>query len=522
MTTRATEPAHSLLYNPASLGTQEYPHVEEILESVDTCLANRFNNSQKDVFKKSFNNRVTLLWGPPGTGKTTVLAGIVLGWIEKANKDNTPICIGLGSSNWTAIDNLLIEIVKLITRRRKTKGDFSLAVEVNRVRSGLGDVFEYEGINDLITGDAEAKKLTREMDKPTKCLVVGSTWKQFYNLSKGDNYRNPAESKKWFDLLLIDEASQVKVSHASAYFLLLKDAANVVFAGDDKQLGPIFGFEMEDHSDGLFDCIYTYMKDTHKIVPSQIIDNYRSNDHITSWPNQRFYENKLNPIYAKKRLSITLPSTKPSNWPKALIWNDNYLEIMNPDNPIVVITYPAQTFTVFNPFEAQIITALTWLYRFSADKKIIDQKFYEEHLGIVTPHRAQRSNIQSLLTKHSGIEANSAIVVDTVDRFQGQERDLILASYTVADKDFVTSEEAFILDPRRFNVSLTRAKNKFIMLISDAILQHLPSDKQVAIDAAHIQLFVEKYCIPIKQIDLGYHEVNGTTKNIHCTLRTLK
>jgi len=516
-----TEPAHSLLYNPKSLVNHTNTNVEEVLKIVDSSLTNNFNESQKLVFKSSFNERVTLLWGPPGTGKTTVLAGIVLGWIENAQKENTPICIGIGSNNWTAIDNLLVEISKLTKQRKEKLNDFNIDVEISRVRSKSGEMFHYDGINDLEVGKAQTNQLARQMDSPTKCLVVGSTWKQFYNLTKDGDWRASANPKKWFDLLLIDEASQVKVSHAAAYFLLLKESANVVFAGDDKQLGPIFGFQLEDHSDGLFDCIYTYMKETHEIEPKQIIDNYRSNDHITSWPNQRFYENKLNPIYAKKRLEITLPTQKPIGWPEGLLWSDCYLEILNPKLPIVVISYPSQTFTVFNPFEAHIVAALTCLYRLSFDNSIHDTKFYEDHLGIVTPHRAQRSNIQNLLTKFSNIDANSSIVVDTVDRFQGQERDLIISSYTVADKDFVNSEEAFILDPRRFNVSLTRAKSKFIMLISDSILQHLPSDKDIATDAAHIQLFVEKYCKTIKNITLSFIDQNGKILPIQCKLKSI-
>lgn len=514
-----TEPAHSLLYDPKTLSNNSVNNIDHILDLVNESLINGFNESQKIVFKNSFVDRVTLLWGPPGTGKTTVLAGIVLGWIEKAQIESSPICIGIGSSNWTAIDNLLIEVTKLTKQRIAQKGAYNIEVNISRLTSGLGEPMGYQGIDDIKREDAGP--LIQEMEAPTSCTVIGSTWKQFYNLSKGADWRlkNPASPKKWFDLLLIDEASQVKVSHAAAYFLLMKESANVVFAGDDKQLGPIFGFQMEDHSEGLFDCIYTYMKETHKIEPKQIIDNYRSNDHITSWPNQRFYESKLNPIFSKKRLAITLPTQRPLEWPESILWNDSYLEIMNPERPIIVITYPHQTFTVFNPFESQIVAALTCLYRMSLDDSIHDTKFYEEHLGIVTPHRAQRSNIQNLLTKFSGIEANSSIVVDTVDRFQGQERDLIIASYTVADKDFVNSEEEFILDPRRFNVSLTRAKSKFIMLVCDSILQHLPSDKDIAANAAHIQLFAEKHCKPLKRIELSYVNNSGVITPISCQMR---
>ncbi len=70
--------------------------------------------------------------------------------------------------------------------------------------------------------------------------------------------------------------------------------------------------------------------------------------------------------------------------------------------------------------------------------------------------------------------------VDTVDRFQGQESNLIIASYTVADRDFVVSEVEFILDPPRFNVTLAMARGKFIMFVSVAVFGHLPSNPEVA------------------------------------------
>ena len=111
--------------------------------------------------------------------------------------------------------------------------------------------------------------------------------------------------------------------------------------------------------------------------------------------------------------------------------------------------------------------------------------------------------------------------VDTVNRFQGQERDLILSSYVVADRDFVASEDAFILSPRRFNVTLTRARSKFVMIISDALLQYLPSDPDVARDAARLQLFAEQYCSSVcDTIDLPLFE-HGALSTMRCKLRGL-
>jgi hypothetical protein len=85
--------------------------------------------------------------------------------------------------------------------------------------------------------------------------------------------------------------------------------------------------------------------------------------------------------------------------------------------------------------------------------------------------------------------------------------------------DFVASEDAFILSPRRFNVTLTRARSKFVMLISDALLQYLPSDPDVARDAAHLQLFAEQYCSSVcDTIDLPFFE-RGALSTMRCKLR---
>ena len=513
------EPAYSLIYDHNKLKNVSIDiDKDNILEKVSESLKNPLNESQEAVFKYSFENRITLLWGPPGTGKTTTIAGIVLAWIEYALENNINLNIGIGSSNWTAIDNLLNEIDSLIVNRVKIKEDFTSPVELNRIRSDSRDDYNHDRINDIVVYSQEASDLKFKLDSNSSITVNGSTWKQLYNLSKsrrGDN----ATDRKWFDLFLIDEASQVKVEHAAGYFLFLKEDAMLILAGDDRQLGPIHGFQMEDSSNGLFDCIYSFMKESHNIAPQAIIDNYRSNFSINDWPNKRFYEEQLNSKNPDNRLELNLSGGKPSDWPADIIWNDEYLDILNPKNPITVITYPSSIHTVSNPFEAQIISALCCLYRLALGSEISENEFIKNKIGIVTPHRAQRSLIQNILIQ-SDINIENGGFIDTVDRFQGQERDLILSSYTVSDKDFVSSEDEFILDPRRFNVSLTRAKSKFVMIISDSLIDYLPNDKKIAEDSSHLQMFVAKFCEKEKEITLDFIEGDNKT-SVPCKIRTV-
>ncbi len=520
-----TEPAHSILYDPASLARVEnIPDADSLLQTITPSLKNPFNSRQQEAFKSSLAERVLLLWGPPGTGKTTVLAGIILGRLENANATGKPVCVGIGASNYNAIDNVLIEVTELIERRIQQAGNFHLPLTIARVRGDHSQPPRDDRIADIPRRSEDGSRLAKELQAPESCIVVGGTWMQFGKLCEAHS-ENELPVSEWFDLLIIDEASQLEVSSAAAYFLLLRENANIILAGDHKQLGPIYGFEIREQGEALFDCIFTYLQKAHGLKPVALDQNYRTNDEIAGWPRQRFYHQGYHAFHPKRRLEITIPdyrNTAPPGWPEQLPWSNEYLRIINPEWPVVVLTYDATTYTLSNPFEAQMVAALSYLYRGilnEQEAKPDDKEFWKQCLGIVTPHRAQMSNIRNRLVEAAGMPMNPPPFVDTVDRFQGLERDLMIASYTVADRDFVRSEEEFILNPRRFNVTLTRARSKFIMFVSDAIIQHLPSDAEVARDAAHIQLFVESYCSDFNEkIELPFFD-NGSMSLISCRLK---
>jgi hypothetical protein len=267
------------------------------------------------------------------------------------------------------------------------------------------------------------------------------------------------------------------------------------------------------------------MQETHDVEPIMLEKNYRTNVEIGDWPKLRFYSEGYEAFHPQRRLQITLPNygpNPPPGWPPSLSWNPEYLRILDPALPVAVITYDARTYTLSNPFEAQMVAGLSYLYRrilIESGAYRGDEDFWLERLTIVTPHRAQMATIRNLLVDAAGMPVDPPPFVDTVDRVQGQERDLIVASYAVADRDFIRAEEGFILEPRRFNVTLTRARSKFVMLVSDALIQHLPSDAQVARDASHLQLFAENYCSSVNQpMDLRFFD-NGVAVPMHCRLR---
>ena len=519
------EPAHGFMYEPEGLQVAgRDARVDELLTQVSGYLKNVFNPRQEESFRSSFNERLSLLWGPPGTGKTTVMAGVILGWIEHAWQTDQPITVGVGASNYNAIDNVLREVADLMQRRQANLGDPPGNVRIARVRSASAKPPLDDRIEDIARTTPAANALATAMRDRSECVVVGGTWQQFGRIAEAAS-GNGIPAANWFDLLVIDEASQVPVASAAAYFLLLRENGHVVLAGDHKQLGPIYGFEMRDSAQGLFDCVFSYMQETHDKDPVALDRNYRTNTEISGWPRERFYSEGYEAFFPERRLDFTLPAATgnaPPNWPDTLPWTDLFLQLLDPDIPVVVVSYGIHTSTLSNPFEAQLVSALALLYRRTLGGDGDgpgDQEFWTEHLGIVTPHRAQMSTIRNLLVDAAGMPMDPPPFVDTVDRFQGQERDLMIASYVVADRDFVAAEEAFILNPRRFNVTLTRARSKFVMFVSDAVLQHLPSDADVARDAAHLQLFAENYCTSIgEEITLPYFD-GEQVKEMRCRLR---
>src|SRR5690606_22152850 len=134
------------------------PQVEEILHKVTPTLKFPLNERQERAFRSSFEERLTLLWGPPGTGKTETLGAIVLGWLELAWECGVPVCIGLGSSNWNAIDNVLKKVADLIESRANVSVP-EMPTIIARVRGDHTDPLKDGRVADVNRNSPEAVEL---------------------------------------------------------------------------------------------------------------------------------------------------------------------------------------------------------------------------------------------------------------------------------------------------------------------------------------------------------------------------
>jgi len=99
----------------------------------------------------------------------------------------------------------------------------------------------------------------------------------------------------------------------------------------------------------------------------------------------------------------------------------------------------------------------------------------EEGVGVVTPHNAQKALI--------GARTGDNVDVDTVERFQGDERECIVVSAAVSDPSYLDLESDFIMNPNRLNVALSRMKKKLVVVAPESLFELVPQEKDAYQDA---------------------------------------
>jgi superfamily I DNA and/or RNA helicase len=372
-------------------------------------------------------------------------------------------------------------------------------------------------------------------------MVVGATPSQIHNLM---TINNGDAQQELFDLILIDEASQMDVANAILAFCSLAGGGSVVLAGDPKQLPPIQQAEPPVGLEALVGCVYTFCEEAHD-VPSEMLEvNYRSNSTLVEFSLNAGYRTTLTSHSPDLRLNLVepLPTSQPADWPPGLYWTPEWSAFLNPDCPAVCFVYPEGRSSQWNQFEADAIAALVFLLHNRTAEQLLNERspltgqivlpatnqtysldgFWESAIGVVTPHRAQQGLIISRLQQTfaaTGV-APSVIrsAVDTVERFQGQQRDVILASYALGDPDAIHDEDEFLMSLNRFNVMASRARAKLIVLVSQEVADHLSSNLDTLRESRLLKIYVESFCGDARPMTLGFLE-NGVETSVAGTFK---
>jgi hypothetical protein len=401
--------------------------------------AAHLNVSQQQALKSVFEYQLSLIIGPPGTGKTHLLAWILIALIRDAQADGTPLRIAVSALTHKAIDQVLCKLVTLVNRHALTV----FPARCYKWGSSYGARVDPEdGEMQVELCENAAELLSRPY------VIVGGTgfgFSAMLSKQKGPAIEQP------FDWVIFDESSQLLVPQA--LLSLLHGKGNFLFLGDTCQLppiirSPVFTGEQEEEGESfaaeIRSSVLEILLKRYPRQSRQLEVTYRMNDEICRFPSQTWYRGRLHPAPENARSRLSLPSSR----------HDDFLaEIINPSQPVALVGIQHQGCTQESAAEAELLVSLSC-------RLLQDHKVTPEQLAIITPHRAQNNAISRRLARQSSHE--NLPMIDTVERMQGAEQDVILFGFTCSDPDLIFSE--FLNNPNRFNVVLTRARHKLIII----------------------------------------------------------
>lgn len=432
--------------------------------------------AQVDAWNGLATVRAGLILGPPGTGKTHLLAWLILGYIKARHDAGLGCRVFVSAFTRNAIVNLLEAVAK------KADTHWANAVQVlflgSAPESGLpAGIAQCERL-DNANADVAITALQADW-----IVAGGSIWSLYKLLQRGGTPNADGLTAEIFDLICIDEASQMVLGHGLLALGGLKPGGRVVVAGDDQQLPPIRASrEVTIDNRQLGGSLYGFLKSA-QVPEFPLIETFRLNEPLAAFPARKFYDGKYTSADKTKKLTLR------ENWADGL---PKWLKFaLDPRWPICVLLHDGPSASTSNPFEAdlsgQIVKALAErLPGAYLDGAEVAPDFWTERLAVVSPHKAQNALIRQTLSPD--LRANA--FVETVDRIQGKERDTVVLSYCVSDAEFALAEGEFIFAIERLNVAVTRARTKLIVIISRKLLDAVPSDQDVMDKAEVLREYV--------------------------------
>ncbi len=370
------------------------------------ALAAGLNAAQAEAVGKIVAaEQVACIQGPPGTGKTRVLALAARLLVERGER------VLVTSHTHMAINNALNKIAAQGVKTAK----------IGRATQALG-----------LEGVTVADSFGEWHGRPEEGYVVGAT--PFATCT----YR--LENCE-FDTVIFDEASQVTLPLA---LMAMRRGARFVFIGDQKQLPPVL--LARSILDNLPGSIFAKLT-LHNVDSVMLTDTYRLNRELAAWPSTSFYGGRLRAAGPNRERKLVL---------KARLDADPFDAVLRTPASTVYIPTRDPSARSRNPQEAQLVASLC--------AAAIEGGLAPREIGIVTPFRAHGRTVRRALAERLGWHTARAIVADTVERMQGQERELVILSLATGNLRFLAAIAGFFFQPERLNVSVTRAMTKLVIL----------------------------------------------------------
>ncbi len=407
---------------------------------------------EKAVNEVLWTKDVMVVHGPPGTGKTTTLveaihetlqresqvlvcaqSNMAVDWIAEKLVDRGISVLRIG--NPTRVNDKMLSFT--YERRFEAHPDYpqlwSLRKAMRELRSQRKRSDSWHQKMERLKSRATELELRINAELFGEARVIASTL---------TGAANRLLDGMKFGTLFIDEAAQAL---EAACWIPMRRTTRVVFAGDHCQLPPTVK-SIAALRGGLGKTLMERIVENHPEVVTLLGVQYRMNEHIMKFSSDWFYGGKVQTAPEVKNRGIL-------DYDEPMQWIDTSLTGAKEE-------FVGESFGRINKQEAQLtIDTLRSYYAKIGRTRALDERI---DVGVISPYRAQVQYLRQLIRRDDELRPlRRLITVNTVDGFQGQERDVIIISLVRANDD---GQIGFLSDLRRMNVAITRARMKLIIL----------------------------------------------------------
>jgi len=435
------------------------------------------NQTQEDAVNKVLRAKdVAIVHGPPGTGKTTTLveaiyetlrrenqvlvcaqSNMAVDWISEKLVDRGINVLRIG--NPTRVNDKMLSFT--YERRFEAHPDYQLlwairkAIRELRAHRKRGDEKFHQKLERLKERATELElRINAQLFGEARviaCTLVGSA-------------NRLLEGQK-FGTLFIDEAAQAL---EAACWIPIRRVSRVILAGDHCQLPPTVK-SFAALKAGLGKTLMERIVENKPEVVTLLKMQYRMNEEIMRFSSDWFYGNQVESAPEVKYRSI-LDLDIPMTW-----IDTSQFDLPEESDVSFKEQFVGESFGRINKAEAELtLLALENYFQKIGKERILDERL---DVGVISPYRAQVQYLRRLFKKREFFKPyRHLIAVNTVDGFQGQERDIILISLVRANDE---GQIGFLHDLRRMNVAITRARMKLIILGDASTMTRHPFYKKL-------------------------------------------